>query len=382
MFLYHAIRAGRHDHGHRQRRAAGDLRRSRRAARTRRGRDPHRAPMRPSGCSPWRRTLHGRGGPASAGRPTSRGATGRWKSARARAGQGIDESSSDTEAARLERPAHQVIEGPLMDGMNVVGDLFGAGKMFLPQVVKSARVMKRAVAHLDAVHRGEAKKARRATTARSCWRPSRATCTTSARTSSASCSSATTSGDRPRRDGAGGEDPRGRARESADIVGLSGLITPSLDEMVHVASEMQRQGFTVPLLIGGAHLAGAHTVGEDRAAVRAEPVVYVKDASRSVGVCQSLVTAAQSRRSPRRWRPSTSGAASSTPARSVKLPELSLAEARAQPPADRLDLLPAHGAGAPGCRCSTTIRSRRWSSTSTGCRSSTPGSSPASSRTS
>ena len=111
--------------------------------------------------------------------------------------KGIDEFVvQDTEEARqqFERPL-QVIEGPLMDGMNVVGDLFGAGKMFLPQVVKSARVMKKAVAHLDPVHRAAESCRRRQAhpTARSSWRPSRATCTTSARTSSASCSSATTS---------------------------------------------------------------------------------------------------------------------------------------------------------------------------------------------
>ncbi|HEY5019699.1 MAG TPA: methionine synthase, partial [Steroidobacteraceae bacterium] len=209
--------------------------------------------------------------------------------------RGIDEYVvEDTEEARsqFERPL-QVIEGPLMEGMNVVGDLFGAGKMFLPQVVKSARVMKKAVAHL--IPYIEKEKAA----------------------------------------GGGGRQANGRiimatvkgdvhdigknivgvvlqcnnfevvdlgvmvscekileaaVRESADMIGLSGLITPSLDEMVHVAREMQRQGFKQPLLIGGATTSPAHT------SVRIDPqyegaVVYVKDASRAVGVCQQLIAA-------------------------------------------------------------------------------------------
>jgi len=198
----------------------------------------------------------------------------------------------DTEEARSqsERPIH-VIEGPLMTGMNVVGDLFGEGKMFLPQVVKSARVMKQAVAHL--IPYIEAEK------------------------------------------GAGGEQkakgkilmatvkgdvhdigknivgvvlqcnnfdvvdlgvmvPCARilqvARdEKVDIIGLSGLITPSLEEMAYVAKEMEREGFTIPLLIGGATTSRVHT------AVKIEPgyhgpTVYVQDASRSVGVCSSLLS--------------------------------------------------------------------------------------------
>jgi 5-methyltetrahydrofolate--homocysteine methyltransferase len=199
----------------------------------------------------------------------------------------------DTEEARLQAAYPvEVIEGALMTGMNVVGDLFGAGKMFLPQVVKSARVMKQAVAHL--VPYIEAEKAR-----------------------------------------SGDNKPKGKiviatvkgdvhdigknivtvvlqcnnfevinmgvmvpcqkildtAREhNADMIGLSGLITPSLEEMAYVAKEMQRQGFTIPLLIGGATTSRVHT------AVKIEPnytsgvTVYVTDASRAVGVCNNLLS--------------------------------------------------------------------------------------------
>lgn len=202
----------------------------------------------------------------------------------------IDE---DTEQARLEaeRPLH-VIEGALMDGMNVVGDLFGAGKMFLPQVVKSARVMKKAVAYLMPFM--EADKA------------------AGDRQSNGKILMATVKGDVhdigknivgvvlqcnnydvidlgvmvP------AEKILQTARlENVDIIGLSGLITPSLDEMVHVAKEMQRQGFTIPLMIGGATTSRAHT------AVKIEPhyingaTVYVTDASRGVGVASNLLSA-------------------------------------------------------------------------------------------
>ena len=197
----------------------------------------------------------------------------------------------DTEAARLEavRPI-DVIEGPLMRGMNVVGDLFGAGKLFLPQVVKSARVMKKAVAHLipyiEAAKTADSKAAGRVLMA-------------------------TVKGDVHDI----GKNIVGvvlqcngyevvdmgvmvscaaildKAREvNADVIGLSGLITPSLDEMAFVASEMERQGFTLPLLIGGATTSKAHT------ALRIEPaysgpVVHVLDASRAVGVTSSLLSA-------------------------------------------------------------------------------------------
>jgi 5-methyltetrahydrofolate--homocysteine methyltransferase len=200
----------------------------------------------------------------------------------------------DTEEARLQavQPV-EVIEGPLMTGMNVVGDLFGAGKMFLPQVVKSARVMKQAVAHL--VPFIEAEKAKSGDT-----KPK------------GKIVMATVKGDVhdigknivtvvlqcnnfevvnmgvmvPC------EEILKTAREhDADIIGLSGLITPSLEEMAHVAKEMERQGFKVPLLIGGATTSRVHT------AVKIEPnypsgtTVYVNDASRAVGVCSNLLSA-------------------------------------------------------------------------------------------
>ncbi|SFM85770.1 methionine synthase [Halopseudomonas yangmingensis] len=197
----------------------------------------------------------------------------------------------DTEEARQQcaRPI-EVIEGPLMAGMNVVGDLFGAGKMFLPQVVKSARVMKQAVAHLIPFIEEE-------------------------------------KGDNP--------EPKGKVlmatvkgdvhdigknivgvvlgcngydivdmgvmvpaekilktaiEEKVDIIGLSGLITPSLDEMVHVAKEMQRQGFTLPLMIGGATTSKAHTAVKIDPHYHNDAVIYVTDASRAVGVATTLLS--------------------------------------------------------------------------------------------
>ncbi|STQ78358.1 Methionine synthase [Hafnia alvei] len=198
----------------------------------------------------------------------------------------------DTEEARLEadRPI-EVIEGPLMDGMNVVGDLFGDGKMFLPQVVKSARVMKQAVAYLEPFIEASKEKG----------------------TSAGKVLLATVKGDVHDI----GKNIVGvvlqcnnyeiidlgvmvpcdkilkTAREqNVDIIGLSGLITPSLDEMVYVAKEMERQGFDLPLLIGGATTSKAHT------AVKIEqnysgPTTYVSNASRTVGVVAALLSPTQ-----------------------------------------------------------------------------------------
>jgi 5-methyltetrahydrofolate--homocysteine methyltransferase len=205
---------------------------------------------------------------------------------------GIDEYVvEDTEAARLEatRPL-SVIEGPLMDGMNTVGDLFGAGKMFLPQVVKSARVMKRAVAHL--IPYIEAEKA--AGTARSTnGRILLATVKGDVHDIGKNIVGVVLQCNNFEVIDLGVMVPGARileeaAKQGADMIGLSGLITPSLDEMVHMAREMQRLGLKIPLLIGGATTSPAHT------AVRIDPqyqgpVVYVKDASRAVGVCQQLV---------------------------------------------------------------------------------------------
>ncbi|WP_060982961.1 methionine synthase [Vibrio splendidus] len=195
----------------------------------------------------------------------------------------------DTEEARVNasRPI-EVIEGPLMDGMNVVGDLFGEGKMFLPQVVKSARVMKQAVAHLEPFI--NASKEVGATNGKILL--------------------ATVKGDVHDI----GKNIVGvvlqcnnyeiidlgvmvscekilkvAKEEDVDIIGLSGLITPSLDEMVHVAKEMERQGFKLPLLIGGATTSKAHTAVKIEQNY-SEPVVYVNNASRAVGVCTSLLS--------------------------------------------------------------------------------------------
>ncbi|WP_309225245.1 methionine synthase [Photobacterium ganghwense] len=195
----------------------------------------------------------------------------------------------DTEDARVNasRPL-EVIEGPLMDGMNVVGDLFGEGKMFLPQVVKSARVMKQAVAYLEPFIDAEKQSGR----------------------SNGKILLATVKGDVHDI----GKNIVGvvlqcnnydiidlgvmvsceqilkvAREENVDIVGLSGLITPSLDEMVHVAKEMERQGFELPLLIGGATTSKAHTAVKIEQNYR-HPVVYVNNASRAVGVCTSLLS--------------------------------------------------------------------------------------------
>ena len=207
--------------------------------------------------------------------------------------KGIDEFiEADTEAARLEaqRPLH-VIEGPLMDGMNVVGDLFGAGKMFLPQVVKSARVMKKAVAYLMPYMEEEKNLAGEV---QSNGRIVMATVKGDVHDIGKNIVGVVLQCNGFEVLDLGVMTPAEKilqtARaENADMIGLSGLITPSLDEMVHVAKEMERQGFTMPLLIGGATTSRAHT------AVKIEPnysgpTVYVTDASRSVGVASSLLS--------------------------------------------------------------------------------------------
>ena len=197
----------------------------------------------------------------------------------------------DTEECRQQcaRPI-EVIEGPLMSGMNVVGDLFGSGKMFLPQVVKSARVMKQAVAHL--IPFIEAEKGDKPV-------------------AKGKILMATVKGDVHDIGknivgvvlGCNGYDivdlgvmvPAEKILQTAiaekcDIIGLSGLITPSLDEMVHVAKEMQRQGFTLPLMIGGATTSKAHTAVKIEPQYKNDAVVYVTDASRAVGVATQLLS--------------------------------------------------------------------------------------------
>lgn len=199
--------------------------------------------------------------------------------------------NEDTEEARLKstRPL-DVIEGPLMAGMNVVGDLFGAGKMFLPQVVKSARVMKQAVAWLNPFIEAEKVVGH----------------------SKGKILMATVKGDVHDIGknivgvvlGCNGYDiidlgvmvPCEKIldvaiKEKVDIIGLSGLITPSLDEMVYVAREMQRQGFKIPLMIGGATTSKAHTAVKIDPQYHNDAVVYVADASRAVGVATTLLSA-------------------------------------------------------------------------------------------
>ena len=205
--------------------------------------------------------------------------------------KGIDAFvEADTEECRqqFERPI-QVIEGPLMDGMNVVGDLFGAGKMFLPQVVKSARVMKKAVAYLLPYIEAE-----KDATAKAKGRILMATVKGDVHDIGKNIVGVVLQCNNFEVIDLGVMVPTQKIldtakQENVDIIGLSGLITPSLDEMAHVAKEMQRLGFSVPLLIGGATTSRVHT------AVKIEPnyagtTVYVKDASRAVGVAQNLVS--------------------------------------------------------------------------------------------
>ena len=200
----------------------------------------------------------------------------------------IDE---DTEEARLqaERPLH-VIEGALMDGMNVVGDLFGAGKMFLPQVVKSARVMKKAVAYLMPFMEADKSAADRQSNGKILMATVKGDVHDIGKNIVAVVLQCNNYDVIDLGVMVSAEKILQTARlEKVDIIGLSGLITPSLDEMVHVAKEMQRQGFTIPLLIGGATTSRAHT------AVKIEPhyknaVVYVTDASRAVGVASNLLS--------------------------------------------------------------------------------------------
>jgi 5-methyltetrahydrofolate--homocysteine methyltransferase len=203
---------------------------------------------------------------------------------------------ADTEEARQKfaRPI-EVIEGPLMDGMNVVGDLFGAGKMFLPQVVKSARVMKQAVAHL--IPYIEAEKARSGQAGRSKGKLVIATVKGDVHDIGKNIVAVVLQCNNYDVVNLGVMVPaktilETAKRENADAIGLSGLITPSLEEMSHVAKEMEREGFSMPLLIGGATTSRAHTAVKI-APNYPGPVVYVPDASRSVGVMQNLLSNTQ-----------------------------------------------------------------------------------------
>ncbi len=204
----------------------------------------------------------------------------------------VEYLEADVEEARQKcaRPL-DVIEGPLMAGMNIVGDLFGAGKMFLPQVVKSARVMKKAVAHLTPF----IEKEKNSVAAKSMGTVVMATVKGDVHDIGKNIVGVVLGCNNFKIIDLGVMVPcekilEAARREGADMIGLSGLITPSLEEMVNVAAEMKRQGFVLPLLIGGATTSPNHT------AVKIAPVypgvtVHVKDASRSVGVCRSLMDA-------------------------------------------------------------------------------------------
>ena len=205
-----------------------------------------------------------------------------------------DYIDADTEEARSKaaRPLH-VIEGPLMDGMNAVGDLFGSGKMFLPQVVKSARVMKKAVAYLMPYMEAEKHEAGLENPS-AAGRIVLATVKGDVHDIGKNIVGVVLQCNNYEVIDLGVMTPSQRildkAREvKADIVGLSGLITPSLDEMVFVASEMERQGFDVPLLIGGATTSQVHTAVKISPNYQRNQAIYVTDASRAVGVVSNLL---------------------------------------------------------------------------------------------
>ncbi|MBR28657.1 MAG: methionine synthase [Rhodobacteraceae bacterium] len=205
---------------------------------------------------------------------------------------------ADTEEARLaaERPLH-VIEGPLMDGMNVVGDLFGAGKMFLPQVVKSARVMKQAVAVL-LPYMEEEKRLAGGDQRQSAGKVLMATVKGDVHDIGKNIVGVVLACNNYEIIDLGVMVPPQKILEEArahgvDIIGLSGLITPSLDEMAHLAAEMEREGFDLPLLIGGATTSKVHTAVKISPRYSRNQAIYVTDASRAVGVVSALLSDAQ-----------------------------------------------------------------------------------------
>jgi 5-methyltetrahydrofolate--homocysteine methyltransferase len=207
-----------------------------------------------------------------------------------------DYIEGDVELARqsAKRPL-DVIEGPLMAGMNVVGDLFGSGKMFLPQVVKSARVMKQAVAYLMPYMEQEKAGSGRG---RGAGRIVLATVKGDVHDIGKNIVGVVLQCNNYEVIDLGVMVPAAKIlevaqAEDADIIGLSGLITPSLDEMCHVAAEMERQGFTVPLLIGGATTSRVHTAVKIHPNYRRGQAVYVNDASRAVGVTSALLSREQ-----------------------------------------------------------------------------------------
>ena len=280
----------------------------------------------------------------------------------------------DTEEARLPaaRPL-DVIEGPLMAGMNVVGDLFGAGRMFLPQVVKSARVMKKAVAvlipYLEAEREGTGRRAGTIVTA---------TVKGDVHDIGKNIVGVVLGCNDYEVVDLGVMVPAARILEKAieidaDLIGLSGLITPSLDEMTHVAAEMERQGFTIPLLIGGATTSRTHTAVKIAPAYSG-PVVHVLDASRAVGVAGALVQADRREAFVAGIRDEYETVRRERAGQRAKEKRPDRRRGPRQPRADRLvrgqsrRARPSSGRGR-----SPTIRSRSWSTSSTGRRSSRPG---------
>ncbi len=251
--------------------------------------------------------------------------------------KGIDEFiETDTEEARKQygRPL-AVIEGPLMAGMSVVGDLFGAGKMFLPQVVKSARVMKKSVAYLQPYMEAEkAAMAARGETVKTQGKIVLATVKGDVHDIGKNIVGVVLACNNYEVIDLGVMVPCEKIletakREKADLIGLSGLITPSLDEMTHVAREMARTGLKLPLLIGGATTSKAHTAIKI-APHYAEPVVHVLDASRAVPVTTSLLSTDGRDEFIRQHREEYERLRAAHPGATVKL--LSLAEARANRP--------------------------------------------------
>ena len=381
---------GRHGHGHRQRRPDGGVRRSRSGvARGLRGRGAQPPAGRGRAAAGDRAEIPRRRA-RSTRRPISPGANGRWRSGcRMRWSTASPTTSSRTPRRRGWAPtgALSVIEGPLMDGMNVVGDLFGSGKMFLPQVVKSARVMKQAVAHLMPFMEKE-KLARGGTDQQS---------------SAGKMLLATVKGDvhdigknivgvvlqcnNYEVIDLGVMVPAAKILETAkaencDIIGLSGLITPSLDEMCHVAAEMERQNFDLPLMIGGATTSRVHTAVKINPNYQRGQTVYVTDASRAVGVAAALmaregrekyVDETRARIRPHRHRRMRAARRTRSGCRSqdARGNALKLDWANYAPPRADLPRQP---------RDRGLSRSPSWSISSTGRRSSRPGSWPANSR--
>ena len=308
---------GRHGHGHRQRRPARGLRRrsSRSCARLCEDVVLNRRARRDRAPAGHRRALQGRR-PARRRRSADlawRELAGREAASSTRSSTASPSSSRPTPRRRGLRPSARshVIEGPLMAGMNVVGDLFGAGKMFLPQVVKSARVMKQAVAYLLPYMEAEKARAGGSGERQTAGKILMATVKGDVHDIGKNIVGVVLACNNYEIIDLGVMVPAPKILETAreqkvDIIGLSGLITPSLDEMVHVAAEMEREGFDIPLLIGGATTSRVHTAVKIHPRYARGQAVYVTDASRAVGVVSALLSPEAKRRAmSRRCAPST-----------------------------------------------------------------------------